>query len=287
MIVVSKIKQLKQIVNDHRAKGLTIGFVPTMGYLHEGHLSLISRARQENDVVIASIFVNPLQFGENEDYHQYPRNLSNDQLLAKNHGVDLLFVPTVKEMYPKPMKSTIVVHEGVDVLCGESRPGHFDGVATVVMKLFQLTKANKAYFGMKDAQQVAIIENMVQDFHIDVEIIRCQTIRENDGLAKSSRNVNLTDDERAEAPFIYECLQIAKKMIIEGTDPIEVLTETKDQLYSRFSGKVDYVEVRTFPDLHKEIETDTDVIIAIAVKYSHVRLIDNVVIEAKERLKRS
>ncbi|UCZ54807.1 pantoate--beta-alanine ligase [Bacillus shivajii] len=283
MIVITKINELQNWIKDIRQTGREIGFVPTMGYLHEGHLSLMEKARQQNDVVIASIFVNPLQFGEGEDFDEYPRDLERDKALAKDYGVDVLFVPSAKEMYQKKMSASLIVHEGVDILCGESRPGHFDGVATVVMKLFQLTKPTRAYFGMKDAQQVAVIERMVEDFHLDVEIIRCPTVREDDGLAKSSRNVNLTQQERKEAPKIYALLNETKQLILKGQITFdEVKSYLYDKMTLQISGSVDYIECRTFPELKEVTNVQSDIIIATAVKYSHVRLIDNALITTEE-----
>lgn len=281
------IKSIKNWIKEQKKNGKQIGFVPTMGFLHEGHLSLMKKAREENDIVVASIFVNPLQFGEGEDYETYPRDEKRDYELAKGVGVDALFTPTVQEMYPQPMSATFIVHKGVDVLCGANRPGHFDGVATVVMKLFGIITPDRAYFGLKDAQQLAVLENLVRDYHLDIEIVRGSIVREDDGLAKSSRNVNLTDEERGEAPYIYKTLKDFAELIEKGKETSVPKLERKLQslLNERISGNIDYAEIRTFPALEKidDLSNETgDIIIAAAVRYSKVRLIDNVIINVSQ-----
>nr|WP_246056091.1 pantoate--beta-alanine ligase [Alteribacter natronophilus] len=261
--------------------GLTgnVGFVPTMGYLHEGHLSLIRRAKEECGQVAVSIFVNPLQFGENEDFDSYPRNEKRDLALAEEAGADLVFIPDGTEMYPKPMSSFIKVEKGTDVLCGADRPGHFDGVATVVTKLFNIVQPDRAYFGLKDAQQAAVIETMVKDYHIPVTIVPCPTVREEDGLAKSSRNVRLTADEREKAPLIYKSLTSAAEMSARGTHPETVKRELHNQL-KQTGGRVDYGEIRLWPSLEEadELHPGEPLLIACAVRFSTVRLIDNIII---------
>lgn len=197
MNIVTTPSALQQLLTDAG----TIGFVPTMGYLHEGHLSLVEAAKAENDLVVMSIFVNPTQFGPNEDLDRYPRDFERDEALAREAGVDVLFYPTTETMYPLDM-ARVTVRTGADVLCGASRPGHFDGVLTVVSKLFNLVRPTRAYFGLKDAQQVALIEGYVRDYFVPVEIRRCAIIREPSGLAKSSRNVYLSDVEKTDASEI-------------------------------------------------------------------------------------
>ncbi|SFE34524.1 pantoate--beta-alanine ligase [Alteribacillus iranensis] len=259
--------------------GKTVGFVPTMGALHEGHLSLIRKARTENDMVIVSIFVNPLQFGPDEDYDAYPRTIDMDKALAEKEGTDVLFVPPVAEMYPQPPYNKVSVIKGTDVLCGKSRPGHFDGVATVVLKLFLLTRPNRAYFGQKDAQQVAVVKNMVNDFHLPVEVIASPTIREKDGLAMSSRNKNLTSEEREDATTLFSHLKIAEDRLRSGeTNITELEAEMKRSLHNATSGTVDYLEILSFPSLTKELK-DKQVIIAAALQFSKARLIDNIIID--------
>lgn len=279
MEVLTSIEQVRQTLSPLLKEDKKIGFVPTMGYLHEGHLSLVEKAKLENDYVIISIFVNPLQFGPNEDFDRYPRDFNRDEALAKEAGVDFVFYPSVDEMYPTKMAMKVVVEEGVDVLCGQSRPGHFDGVATVVLKLFNIVNPTKAYFGMKDAQQVAVIEKLVRDFNLPLQIVACPTLREEDGLAKSSRNVNLTKEERKEAPTIYESLQLAEKLIENGEKEVETIKEAITKLlFERMSGKIDYVEILSYPELKPLSRIEGKIIIAIAYKYSKARLIDNIVL---------
>ncbi|MBU9714624.1 pantoate--beta-alanine ligase [Evansella tamaricis] len=280
MKLFTKISPMKKWVKNQKRDGKMIGFVPTMGYLHEGHLSLIEKAKKENDVVILSIFVNPLQFGKGEDFELYPKDFERDFVLAKETGIDAVFYPENEEMYPTEMSATIVVHEGTNVLCGAKRPNHFDGVATVVLKLFHIMDPDRAYFGLKDAQQVAVIKRMVQDFHMDIEIVPCPTLRERDGLAKSSRNVNLTKEERKEAPSIFQVLQETKDFITTkgSTSSQEVEEFLRSSLSKKINGKVDYGEVLSFPQLKKQDFLSGEIIIAVAVKYSKARLIDNIII---------
>ena len=282
MKVLTTIEEVKKALSPLIRSDKTIGFVPTMGYLHEGHLSLVEKAREDNDYVVMSIFVNPLQFGPNEDYDRYPRDFERDKKLAEEAGVDFLFHPSVEEMYPTKMAMKVVVEEGVDVLCGKSRPGHFDGVATVVLKLFNIVEPTKAYFGMKDAQQVAVIEKLVRDFNLPVQIVPCPTLREEDGLAKSSRNVNLTEQERKEAPYIYRSLKLAEQLILAGEKEVAVIKERIRQLLlENTSGKIDYIEILSYPELKTLTHIHGKIIIAVAYYYSKARLIDNIVINCK------
>ncbi|WP_017727997.1 pantoate--beta-alanine ligase [Halalkalibacterium ligniniphilum] len=283
MIICRTKEALRTEIKTKKAEGKSIGFVPTMGYLHEGHLHLVEQARAEHDVVVLSIFVNPLQFGPNEDLDRYPRDFERDERLAMEAGVDLVFYPTVEEMYPDEPSLAIHVKKGTDVLCGASRPGHFDGVATVVLKLFNLVQPDDAYFGMKDAQQVAVIMNMVRDLNLDVRIVPCETVRETDGLAKSSRNVNLTAEERTEAPLLYQTLQEAKEIILTGEREADMVRAYLLKQYEdRLSGNVDYVELLSYPDLEPIKTIKGTVIIAVAYRYSAVRLIDNIVFTLNE-----
>ena len=279
MDVISTVSTIQEKIMQLKATGKTVGFVPTMGFLHEGHLSLVEKAKNENDIVIMSIFVNPLQFGPNEDFDRYPRDIKRDTMLAIEAGVDILFHPQVEDMYPEPLSMKVIVEKGVNVLCGKTRPGHFDGVATVVLKLFQIVMPTRAYFGMKDAQQVAVIENMIRDFHLPVQLVRCETLREKDGLAKSSRNVYLLPQERDEAAVLYESLHTAKKRILEGeTCVTTVKKEMKDLIEKKTSSSIDYVEILSYPQLAPIQEKDGEIIIAIAVKFSKARLIDNLIV---------
>ena len=280
MIIQETIKGIREEVKSARRKKRTVGFVPTMGFLHEGHLSLIQAAKAKHDLVVVSIFVNPLQFGPNEDFDRYPRDFERDEQLAKEAGADVVFYPSVTEMYPEEMPMTIHVTRGTDVLCGASRPGHFDGVATVVMKLFQIVQPDEAFFGQKDAQQVAIIANMIEAFNVPIQLNTCPTIREEDGLAKSSRNVYLTAEERQEAPIIYQTLQYGAKRIQAGEKKREIiLAEMKERLLSA-SGRIDYVEVLSYPSLKQPEQLSGRIILAIAYFYQHARLIDNYILEA-------
>lgn len=279
MIVIETVKEMQQLSKKLKSQEKSIGFVPTMGYLHEGHLSLVDAAKKQDDVVVMSIFVNPTQFGPNEDFSSYPRDFERDRKLAEEHGVDVLFYPSVEEMYPDELTTKIHVVKRTDVLCGKSRPWHFDGVATVLFKLFHIVMPDKAYFGMKDAQQVAVIDGFVKDYFFPVNIITCPTVREHDGLAKSSRNVNLTKEERQEAPMIYKQLLYAEKLVEQGErDAKKLRNALFDKLSSSLTGKIDYIDIRSYPSL-TEIETlHGQVIIAVAVRYSKVRLIDNIIL---------
>lgn len=227
MRVVTTIQALAEEINAAKQAHQTIGLVPTMGYLHEGHLTLAQTARAENDVVVMSIFVNPTQFGPNEDFESYPRDLPRDTALAQSVGVDIMFAPSVEEMYPHDGGIRIQAGEQATILCGASRPGHFDGVLQIVSKLFHLAQPTRAYFGQKDAQQVAIIATMVRDFNFPLEIRVVPIVREEDGLAKSSRNVYLSETERQEAPAIYEALQLARDSFLANGDAVRALAKAK------------------------------------------------------------
>ncbi len=276
MKIIRNLQEMQQTSQKLKLEGKTIGFVPTMGYLHEGHMSLVKNARNENDIVVVSIFVNPLQFGPNEDFESYPRDFERDEKMAKENGVDIIFYPSSEEMYPNELTVQAVALRRTDVLCGKSRVGHFDGVVTVLTKLFHLVMPNKAYFGMKDAQQVAIVEGLIQDFNFPIELVRVETVREHDGLAKSSRNVYLTEKERKEAPQLYKALQLGKKLIEEGErNPNTVVDAVRRHIEQHTSGTIDYVEIYSYPQLTPLTELNGHVILAIAVKFSKARLIDN------------
>ncbi len=282
MRIITTINEMQTFSKKALRSGRTIGFVPTMGYLHEGHMSLVEEAVKQNDCVIMSIFVNPLQFGPNEDFDRYPRDLKRDEQLAKQAGVDILFYPNVKEMYPKERTTRLTVQERVDTLCGEARPGHFDGVATVVMKLLQIVLPDRAYFGMKDAQQVAVIKGLVEDFNVPVEIVPCPIIREEDGLAKSSRNVYLTPTEREEAIQLSRSLDAAANAIERGeTNPVRI-KEMIISYLNQTSGVIDYVEVLSYPALEAIDVVKENIIVAVAVQFTAARLIDNKVTTRNE-----
>lgn len=280
MKIVETVAEIRDIIRSQRPK--TIGFVPTMGYLHEGHLSLVKRAKQECDRVVMSIFVNPLQFGPNEDLDRYPRDLERDAKLAEQAGVDFLFHPSVKEMYPQKMLTQVQVNRITDRLCGASRPGHFTGVATVVTKLFHIVQPDKAYFGLKDAQQVAVIEQMATDLHFPVRIVPCETVREADGLAMSSRNIYLSPEERQQATILSQSLKEAKEGLQQGrfTTAHEVTQFVKQRIQSKPLANIDYVETLSYPALEPlEQIQGKRIIVAVAVRFGATRLIDNMLFD--------
>ncbi|TDL76966.1 pantoate--beta-alanine ligase [Rhodococcus qingshengii] len=283
MRVITTIKEMQAEIKKIKSQSKSIGFVPTMGFLHEGHLTLLNKARLENDSVVLSIFVNPLQFGPTEDYSTYPRDFTRDQSLAECEGVDIIFYPSVEEMYPHSSSVRVTVQERTDVLCGKSRPGHFDGVTTVLTKLFNIVLPTRAYFGIKDAQQVAVVEGLISDFNFPIELIPVDIVREEDGLAKSSRNVNLMPEERSQAVVLFKSLTAAKKAIEGGEqNPQTIKDLVSDMIGSETHGQIDYVEIYSYPQL-KEIENlEGTCIIALAVKFSKVRLIDNIILDATQ-----
>ena len=286
MQIIKNIKECKKIINGLKKSGQTTGLVPTMGYLHEGHLSLARAAKKDCDKVFMTIFVNPAQFGADEDFEKYPRDLERDAVLAESSGVDYIFAPKTTEIYRKDSKTFVEV-EGLDApMCGRKRPGHFRGVATIVLKLFNIIPADNAYFGEKDYQQLAIIKKMVSDLDLDIKIISCPTIREKDGLALSSRNKYLLKEERENAPVIYETLKKAKKMIEDGEEDLKLVV--KQAIYNirqtPHVKKIDYFDIRNTETL-EEINTRTinmDILIAAAAWFGETRLIDNIVIKEKK-----
>lgn len=279
MEIKGSIKETRALVKEWKEQGLSVGFVPTMGYLHEGHRSLIDRARKENDKVVVSIFVNPMQFGPNEDLDAYPRDLDRDAKICEEGGVDLIFHPEVEEMYGKDFCGYVDMHTLPEKLCGASRPVHFRGVQTVVTKLFHIIPAHRAYFGQKDAQQLAIIRRMVIDLDFDIEIIGCPIIREEDGLAKSSRNTYLSEEERAQAVILNDSLNEAMKTIEAGEqDAAKVKSIIVEKLNTCPLAKIDYVEVTSFDTIQPIDKIDGPVLIAIAVYIGTTRLIDNRII---------
>ncbi|WP_416434285.1 pantoate--beta-alanine ligase [Priestia megaterium] len=282
MKVITTIKDMQQEMKKEKQLGHSIGFVPTMGYLHEGHATLLGAARTENEVVVLSIFVNPTQFGPNEDFDTYPRDFERDERVAKEANVDYLFYPSVEEMYKSSRSVAITVTDRVDLLCGQKRPGHFDGVATVLTKLFHIVTPDRAYFGKKDAQQVAVVDGLIEDFNFPVELRAVDTVREADGLAKSSRNVYLTDKEREEAPVLFKSLQTALQLLESGEKHVEILKGTiRKEIEQHTSGKVDYIEVYTYPELKTIKQAAGKIIIALAVQFSKARLIDNVIVDVQ------
>ncbi|MCS7175441.1 pantoate--beta-alanine ligase [Pseudothermotoga sp.] len=279
MFVVEKVVDMKRLAESHRSAGKWIGFVPTMGYLHEGHLSLVRRCRSENDTVVVSIFVNPTQFGPNEDYANYPRDLKRDLSMLEKENVDYVFVPTVEEMYPKNY-STYVIEENLSrYLCGKSRPTHFKGVCTIVTKLFNIVKPHRAYFGQKDAQQFRIIRRMVKDLNMDVEVIECPIVREQDGLAMSSRNVYLVGEERKQALALYQSLKIAEQLYQSGERNAERIKQKMLEHFAKYDlVKVDYVEIVDEETLQPVGQLDGKVLVAVAAWVGKARLIDNTIL---------
>lgn len=276
MKVISSIEEIKKI----KRYNISIGFVPTMGYLHEGHISLIKKAREENDIVITSIFVNPTQFGPNEDFEKYPRDESRDLQKCEENGCDIVFLPQVDEMYPDSFLTFVQVEELGKGLCGKSRPTHFRGVTTVLTKLFNIVKPDRAYFGQKDAQQLVIVKKMVEDLNMDVEIIGCPIVREADGLAISSRNTYLSPEERNDALFLNKSLKLAKNLIKNGEKNISIIkNEMKETILSGNNNSIDYIEFVDTKTLNPVSEIKDKVLIAIAVKVGKTRLIDNIVVE--------
>lgn len=276
-MILNTISQLNSIVHQAKKEGKSIGLVPTMGFLHEGHLALASAAKEENELVIMSIFVNPTQFGPNEDFQTYPRDLKRDAHLAESAGVDIVFAPSVEEMYPEDGGITIKAGRQSEILCGASRPGHFDGVLQVVTKLFNIAQPTRAYFGQKDAQQVAIIQTMVRDYNFPLEIRSLPIVREADGLAKSSRNVYLTEQERAEAPAIYEAMTLAKEEFLVNRNAKSAIELASNHITRNSSGKIDYIELLSYPDLKEVTEGTNHFLLASAVYIGKTRLIDNII----------
>lgn len=280
-MIITTISELRTYLSKKRLQGKTIGFVPTMGFLHEGHLSLIRRANMENDVVVMSDFVNPTQFGPNEDFASYPRNIERDTEMAMGAGADVVFYPSVYEMYPKG-SSTFVEVEGniTNVLCGASRPTHFKGVTTVVNMLFNIVQPDRAYFGQKDAQQVAVLIKMVNDLHMDIEIITCPIVREGDGLAMSSRNTYLSKEERKQAVILNKALKKGKEAFAEGEkNTAKLISIITDKINEMPLAVIDYVSILDFPSLEPIDTIEQQALAAVAVKFGKTRLIDNWLID--------
>lgn len=268
----------------HILRTKSIGFVPTMGALHDGHISLVRRARQENDITVVSIFVNPIQFGPSEDFTRYPRDLEGDMEKLRVEGVDILFIPDIPLMYPEGFLTYVEVEKISGELCGAFRPGHFKGVATIVTKLSHILKPTRAYFGQKDFQQAAVIRKLVKDLDMDIDVVVCPTIRERDGLAMSSRNVYLTKEMREALTIIYRCLTEASDLINSGiikTDPVKRAMHERLLNEPAVSG-IDYAGIYDPETLNELSEIKNAVLIAIAVKIGNTRLIDNMLVNARK-----
>jgi len=281
MKIVTQIVDMQKEADYLRSKNQKIGFVPTMGYLHEGHLSLIREAKRYCDVVVMSIFVNPTQFGPNEDFKDYPRNFDRDVELANSVECDIVFCPNVREVYPDNYLTFVEVEKITQVLCGLSRPTHFRGVTTIVAKLFNIVKPHLAVFGQKDAQQAIVIKRMVKDLNYDIEIIVAPIIREKDGLAMSSRNTYLSSDQRKQAVVLYQSLMTVRKMIEKGERNVAVIKNHMIEMIDQQPDAViDYIEVVDTTNLESMIKINGEVLIALAVKIGNARLIDNMIIQA-------
>lgn len=281
MKVVKTIKEVREIVSSWRRDGLSVGLVPTMGYLHEGHQSLISKSVSENDRTVVSVFVNPIQFGPNEDLEAYPRDLKRDMEAVEAVGGDLIFNPEPAEMYPSHFTSFIDTTETTELLCGAVRPVHFRGVCTVVGKLFNIVTPDRAYFGQKDAQQLATIRRFVRDLNFGLEIVPCPIVREADGLAKSSRNTYLSPSERKAALILSKSLALGKKAVDEGErDAAEIVSIITASLKSEPLARIDYVEVVDFENIQRVETISGETLVAIAVYIGKTRLIDNFIVKA-------
>jgi len=280
MQVFDTVRGLRAFLAAHRAAGTRIGLVPTMGYVHAGHLSLVHAARQECEVVVMSIFVNPKQFGPQEDFTTYPRDLEGDLRQAREAGVDAVFTPSVEEMYPPGFLTEVAVHELTSPLCGASRPGHFNGVTTVVAKLFHIVGADRAYFGQKDYQQVTVIRKMATDLCMPIEVITCPTVREPDALAMSSRNAYLNPAERQAALVLSRALHVAEACLAQGERQGAHLVATlRDCIGKEPLARIDYVAVCD-PDTLREVEQlSGTVLVALAVYIGKTRLIDNALLQ--------
>lgn len=284
MEIIKKSKHMVSTSELLKSKGEKIGLVPTMGYLHKGHISLISRARAECSKVIVSIFVNPMQFGPEEDFARYPRNFKKDCSLCQKAGADYIFFPSTDEMYEKDFKTFAEVQDLGDIMCGRERPGHFRGVCTVVLKLFNIIRPNIAYFGQKDYQQVVIIKKMIKDLNVPVEIAECPTVREKDGLAISSRNKYLSYDERKNAIVLFQSLKLAGELIINGQENLENIRKAAiEKMESApFVSKIDYFDFRdndTLCEIERIDQKAERILIASAIWVGETRLIDNILIE--------
>ncbi|WP_105986476.1 pantoate--beta-alanine ligase [Staphylococcus chromogenes] len=282
--VITTIQEMQKLTTRLRLEGKSIGFVPTMGALHEGHLTMMRQSIEYNDITVISVFVNPLQFGPNEDFDAYPRQIDQDVAAAQKIGVDYVFYPSVEEVYPQSLEITLNVGRLASVLEGAKRPGHFEGVVTVVNKLFNIVQPHVAYFGKKDAQQLAIIEQMVKEMNHPIVIQGVDIVRERDGLARSSRNVYLTEDERQQAPHLYKSLQLANALYKDGERQSDIIIEkVTEYLKTHTDGAIEEVAVYSYPELVQQTRISGQIFISLAVKFSKARLIDNIIIGDEEK----
>ena len=283
MITIETIRAMRTAVRNFRTVGQTVGFVPTMGYLHEGHLSLVRASKAKMDRTVVSIFVNPTQFGPEEDLDRYPRDLARDRALLEREGVDVLFHPSREEMYPDGFRTGVEVRGLQDRLCGRTRPGHFAGVCTVVMKLFQIVRPDAAFFGHKDAQQATIVRRMARDMDLDLVVRAMPTVREKDGLAMSSRNAYLTPEERAAAPVLFRSLERARALYEEGErEAARIAEAVRETLRGEPLAAVEYADVVDPGELLPLERVEGEALVALAVRFGRTRLIDNLLIGPKE-----
>ena len=280
MIMSESVQEVRKLTSNWKKRGFSVGLVPTMGYLHPGHISLIERARKENDMVVVSIFVNPIQFGPNEDLDKYPRDMAHDREVCEKAGAELIFAPEPSEMYPSENLVFVDIKELGNGLCGAKRPGHFRGVCTVVSKLFNIVLPDRAYFGEKDAQQLAIIRRMVKDLNFGTEIVSCPIVREPDGLAMSSRNLYLSPEERKAALSLSRSLSAAKELMRKGEkDSVKIREAIVAGISSEPLVKIDYAEIVDSADLSPVEKIEKPVLAAAAVYFGKTRLIDNFTFE--------
>lgn len=280
MRVVTTVKEVREQVKAWKKEGNSVGFIPTMGYLHEGHGSLITKARQNNDKVVVSIFVNPMQFGPTEDLAAYPRDLEKDSAFCESLGADLIFHPEPEEMYTDGFCSYVDMDILTKELCGLSRPVHFRGVCTVVNKLFHIVQPDRAYFGQKDAQQLAVIRRMVTDLNMDVEVVGCPIVREEDGLAKSSRNTYLSAEERKAALCLSRSIRLGQSMVEAGEkDAKKVIAAMTEEINKEPMAKIDYVKCVNGLTMQQTDKIEAPILVAIAVYIGKTRLIDNFIVE--------
>ena len=284
VILLNNIEELRKNIKEWKKNGLSVGLVPTMGALHKGHASLIKKAKETCDKVVVSVFVNPIQFGPNEDYDKYPRTIDKDMALCEEESADIVFAPTPKEMYGENVslsntELTFVCppYNFVDCLCGKSRVGHFDGVATVVLKLFNIVTPDFAFFGQKDAQQLFILKKMVKDLNLDLTIVPCPIVREDDGLALSSRNTYLSADERTRALSLSKALKQIEKTYLQGITDTNILFDTAISVLAK-GVEMEYLEFRNFETFEKVVEAKINTLVAIAAKVGKTRLIDNIIL---------
>jgi len=279
MKVIKKIDEMRSAVSDVKSRGMSIGFVPTMGYLHEGHRSLVRESLRKADVTVVSIFVNPAQFGPREDFKEYPRDLDRDSEVLEREGVDYLFVPESDEIYPQGHKAYVEVYDLQDKLCGRSRPGHFRGVCTVVLKLFNIVNPDISFFGQKDAQQVIILKRMVKELNLEVIIKVLPIIREEDGLVLSSRNKYLTQEERKAALVLSRSLKVAQSMMEKGQrDSAAIIKEMREIISREPLAKIDYVEIVDMDKLNPVAKIEKKALVALAIFIGKIRLIDNTIL---------